>query len=64
MVAYIPAPVLCQGADQDLAIQMGASIFPDFVQRDEENGGLCLKVEGNHADSSLVSTDTGEATCV
>jgi len=54
MVAYIPAPALCQGADEDLIIEMGAIIFPDFVQRNHATNGLRLKLEGDYKDDSLL----------
>lgn len=56
MVAYIPAPALCQGADEDLIIEMGAIIFPGFVQRNPSANGLCLKLEGDYKDDWLLTT--------
>lgn len=56
MVAYIPAPALCQGADEDLIIEMGAVIFPGFVQRNPGANGLRLKLEGDYKDDSLLKT--------
>lgn len=54
MVAYIPAPTLCQGADEDLMIQMGTIIFPGFVQRFPDENGLRLRLVGDYRDHSLV----------
>jgi hypothetical protein len=56
MVAYIPAPALCQGADEDLIIEMGAIICPGFVQRNPGANGLRLKLEGDYKDDSLLSS--------
>ncbi len=54
MVAYIQAPALQQGADEDLIIEMGAIIFPDFVQRNPGANGLRLKLERDYKDDSLL----------
>ena len=56
MMAYIPAPALCQGADEDLIIEMGAIIFPGFVERNPSMNGLRLKLEGDYRDDSLLKT--------
>lgn len=56
MMAYIPAPALCQGADEDLIVEMGAVIFPGFVERDPNANGLRLKIEGDYMDDSLLKT--------
>jgi hypothetical protein len=56
MVAHIPAPALCQGADEDLLIEMGAIIFPGFVQRTPGANGLRLKLDGDYKDDSLLKT--------
>ncbi|MBI5197151.1 MAG: hypothetical protein HZA19_00930 [Nitrospirae bacterium] len=56
MVAYIPAPALCQGADEALIIEMGAIIFPGFVERNPGANGLRLTLEGNYRDDSLLKT--------
>ena len=56
MVAYIPAPALCQGSDEELIIEIGAVIFPGFVQRDPGVNGLRLKLEGDYKDDSLLKT--------
>lgn len=53
MVAYIPAPALCQGADEDLIIEMGAVIFPGFAERNPAANGLRLKLDGDYKDESL-----------
>lgn len=55
-MAYIPAPALCQGADEDLIIEMGAIIFPGFVQRNPCANDLRLKLEGDYKDDSLLKT--------
>ncbi len=56
MMAYIPAPALCQGADEDLIIEMGAIIFPGFVERNPSANGLRLKLEGDYRDDSILKT--------
>lgn len=56
MVAYISAPALCQGADEDQIIEMGAIIFPGFVQRNPGANGLRLNLEGDYKDVSLLKT--------
>ena len=54
MDAYFPAPALCQGADEDLLIEIGATIFPDFVQRVPNANGLRLRLEGDYKDDALL----------
>lgn len=56
MVAYFQALALCQGADENLIIEMGAIIFPDFAQRDPGINGLRMKLEGDYKDESLLKT--------
>lgn len=56
MVAYFPAPALCQGADEDLLIEMGAVVFPDFIQRVPGANELRLRFEGDYRDDSLLKT--------
>lgn len=56
MAALIPAPALCQGADEDLIIKLGAIIFPEFIKKNSNMKGLCLKIEGNYKDDSLLIT--------
>jgi len=51
-VAYFPAPALCQGADEDIIIEIGEIVFPDFVQRNQRMNGLRLKVAGDTRDES------------
>jgi len=58
--AYIPAPELCQGADENLLIQMGAIIFPDFVDRNPHGNGLHLQLKGNYKDDSLIKIATDQ----
>ncbi len=50
MVAHIPAPALCQGADEDLMIEMGGVIYPGFVDRVPGANGLRLTLEGDYRD--------------
>ena len=52
--AYFPAPNLCQGADEDLIIEMGEIIFPHFVHGQSRRNGLSLKLEGDYKDDSLL----------
>ena len=51
MRAYIPAPALCQGADEDLIIEMGAVIFPGFVNETPAQR-LRLQLVGDYRDDS------------
>jgi hypothetical protein len=46
-VAYFPPPALCQGAGEDVVLEIGAIVFPDFVQRNQKANGLLLKMEGD-----------------
>lgn len=54
MVAYFPAPALCQGADEDILIELGAIILPDFVLRLSDANGLRLRLEGDYRDEALL----------
>jgi hypothetical protein len=56
MMAYIPAPELCQGIDEDLILELGAIIFPGFVERTPDKNGLRLKLEGDYMEDSLLKT--------
>jgi hypothetical protein len=56
MMHYIQAPALCQGADEDLLVEMGAVIFPDFIERNPGENGLRLRLKGNSIDESLLNT--------
>lgn len=49
MISF-PAPALCQGADEDLLIEIGAAVFPDCIKRWPGENGLRLWVEGNPTD--------------
>lgn len=53
MVAHIPAPALCQGADEDLMVEMGGVIYPGFVDRVPGANGLRLTLEGDYRDECL-----------
>lgn len=53
MVAHIPAPALCQGADEDLMLEMGGVIYPGFVDRVPGENGLRLTLEGDYRDERL-----------
>ena len=48
------------GADEDLIIEMGAIIFPDFVQRNPGTNGLRLKFDGDYKDDSLLKTTSDQ----
>lgn len=52
VVAYIPAPALCQGADEDVILEISEIVFPDFVHRNKHKNGLQMKVAGNYLDKS------------
>jgi hypothetical protein len=45
--------MLCQVADEDLLIAVGAIVFPGFVHRVQGTNGLRLKLDGNYLDLSL-----------
>jgi hypothetical protein len=60
VVAYFPAPALCQGADEDIIIEIAATVLPDFVQRNPSMNGLRLKVEGDYRDESLLKIATDQ----
>ena len=51
MISF-PAPALCQGADEDLLIEIGAVIFPGCIKRWAGENGLRLWVEGVPTDSA------------
>jgi hypothetical protein len=52
--AYIPAPALSQEADVSLILELGAIIFPGFVERNPVGNDLRLKYDGDYKDASLV----------
>lgn len=60
MVAYIPAPALCQGADEDLMVEMGSVIYPGFIDRVPGSNGLRLTLEGNYRDGRLIGLATDQ----
>ncbi len=45
-----PAPALCQSADEDLLIEIGAVVFPGCIKRWPGENGLRLWVEGDPTD--------------
>jgi hypothetical protein len=46
-----PSPALCQGGDEDLLVQIGGIVYPDFVRRSPNENGLRLWVEGDPSDA-------------
>ena len=58
MAAYFTAPALCQGADEDVIIEIASIVFPGFVDRTENVNGLHLTVEGDYRDRSLAGIAT------
>ncbi len=54
MLAHIPAPALCQYADEDLMIEMGSVIYPGFVDRVQGANGLRLTLEGDYRNERLL----------
>jgi len=58
MPAIFSAPELCQVSDEDLILEIGAIVFPNFVHRDRNVNGLQLIVDGdyarNHRDESFM----------
>jgi hypothetical protein len=51
MISF-PAPALCQLADEDLLIEIGAVVFPGCIERWPGENGLRLWVEGDPTDSA------------
>ena len=49
MISF-PAPALCQMADEDLVIEIGAVVFPDCIKRWPGENGLRLWVDGDPTD--------------
>jgi hypothetical protein len=49
-VISFPAPALCQGADEELLIQVGAVVFPGCIKRWPGENGLRIWVHGNPTD--------------
>lgn len=54
MVAIYKAPELCQYADEQLIVQMGAIISPDIIYRHPVENGLSISVEGDYTDRSVI----------
>jgi hypothetical protein len=46
-VIGFPAPALCQGADEDLMIQLGMIIFPECLRRWPRENGFRIWVDGS-----------------
>jgi hypothetical protein len=46
-VIGFPAPALCQGADEDLMLQLGAIIFPESLRRWQRENGFRIWVDGS-----------------
>ncbi len=57
MISY-PAPLLCQGADEDLLVNMGEVIFPGFVRRHDGENGLRLWVDATEPNDEVRSVAT------
>lgn len=51
---YVRAPELCQGADEDILIQLGAIIFSGFIDRESGKNGIRLRVAGDYRDLELL----------
>ncbi len=49
MISF-PAPALCQGADEDLLLEIGSIMFPGCITRWPGENGLRLWVEGKPTD--------------
>ncbi|NMI00160.1 hypothetical protein [Pseudonocardia acidicola] len=52
MISF-PAPALCQGADEDLLIEIGGVVFPGCIKRSQGENGLRLWVEGGPTDPAV-----------
>src|SRR5688572_25965159 len=50
MTAIFPAPMLQQGADEEILLQMASVVFPGFLHRNPAGNGLQLHVEGDYKD--------------
>lgn len=50
MISF-PAPALCQGADEDLLVEVGAVVFPGCIKRWPGENGLRIWVDGHPTDS-------------
>lgn len=51
MISF-PAPALCQGADEDLLLEIGSIMFPGCIRRWPGENGLRLWVEGKPTDQA------------
>lgn len=60
MVAHIPAPALCQYADEELIIAMASVIYSGFVDRAQGVNGLHLTLEGDYRDECLIEVATDQ----
>ena len=56
MTAIVPAPLLCQGADENLLLELGSVFFPGFVARHPDGNGLRLVMDGDYADDAPLAS--------
>ena len=57
---YVPAPVLCQGTDEDVLLEMGNVICNGLVDRILKENGLKLRVPGDYLDPTLLEIAANE----
>ena len=57
---YVSAPELCQGADEDILIEMGKYICEGLVDRMPNANGLRLRVAGDFMDPALLELAANE----
>lgn len=57
---YVAAPELCQGADEDILIEMGKTIYEGLVDRMPNANGLRLCVAGDYKDPALLEVAANE----
>jgi hypothetical protein len=53
MTAIFPAPMMRQGADETILLQMARIVFPGFLIRNPAGNGLWLQLDGDYKDPSL-----------
>lgn len=57
---YVPAPDLCQGADEEVLLEMGSIICEGLIDRMPNANGLRLRVAGDYLDSALLEVAANE----
>lgn len=57
---YVSAPELCQGADEDILIEMGETICEGLVDRTPDGNGLRLRVTGDYLNPAILEVAANE----